>query len=564
MVKRKKIAAYFRRSTKSKGKQENSIERQQKALEHFLKAHSDEYELAEEMVFIEDGVSGDDSVNRPVFNRVLEIVQSSGCSFSAIFVSSVDRWGRFNALRCETYVWPLVENEIELCTPDKIYKWDESGSGLYYLIFSSFSYQNNEDKASKVVHGTAKKIENCDLQLHAAHGLKKREDGVKGLVIDKENSWVIKRIFSYFLQHESQNRVVNIMNRDKIPSPSGKTWSIQTIRNVLSNEKYAGFYVYGVKHRGKFFRLDGEGQPVKRKPKMRGRTVDAHKYKKEYRPDLIEPIIDRKTFEKVQLLLARRYIPYPSAKGVYRYTGIAICSECGLRMRTRKRKDGIRVWCCPSGVQRGCRTNEIKESLLDDATYQMFSKFFLSPNSKEMLMQELGLIREGSERTNKELEKLKKRYSEAQGRLTNFNSHLPDGFLKALEALSVEIEEKRAELQHQTSDVSLDEEAELLVRSIGEGITVPDRDEVLKREWLEKYVKQISVEYHHIQRGKKCFNVPKAAKYTFIHANTIHLGVTSPLVYQFPEQPLRKVKQKQGRIGARMYQRNQNKLVTSK
>ena len=57
----KRIAAYFRRSTED---QENSIERQRMSFETYLKNNS-EYEESPE-VFIEDGVSGDSSVDRPV------------------------------------------------------------------------------------------------------------------------------------------------------------------------------------------------------------------------------------------------------------------------------------------------------------------------------------------------------------------------------------------------------------------------------------------------------------------------------------------------------------------
>jgi DNA invertase Pin-like site-specific DNA recombinase len=157
---KKRIAAYFRRSTKDKS-QENSIERQQRALEHWLNSNSSEYELAGDAVFIEDGVSGDDSVNRPAFNRMLDLVKTGSCPFDSIFVSAVDRYGRFNALRCESYIYPLVENEIELVTPEKTYQWDEQGTGLHYLIFSSFSHQDNENRSAKTVQGIASKIANC-------------------------------------------------------------------------------------------------------------------------------------------------------------------------------------------------------------------------------------------------------------------------------------------------------------------------------------------------------------------------------------------------------------------
>ena len=532
----KKIAAYFRRSTKDSG-QENSIERQRKALDNFLKSHSEDYELADEYIFVEDGRSGDDSVNRPVFNSLMDLVKSGECPFQAIFVSSPDRWGRFNPLRCETYVWPLVENEIVLATSDKIYHWEESGAGLYYLIFSSFSHQNNEDKSSKVINGLARKVEDCSFQLAPPYGMKKKSNAV-GLVPDK-NSWIVKRIFDYFQQYKSTCRVTRIINRDGIVSPKGTSWSHQAVKRVLQNGKYAGFYEFGRKQKGKFYSLNAEGKPEKRKPKVRGKVLDSQEYKKEYRPDLIEPIVTKQTFGKVQLMLAGRYKSWGKAKGKYRYSGLLICAHCNKKMRTRKRGDGIRVYCCGSGRVRGCHGNHIKESIIDEQTYSTLQKYFMNPDSKELLMMELGMIRETKEKTNKELQALKARYKNAQERLNNFNSHLPKGFSEALEALSKEIEAKKEELEYKTTDIEIEEEADLMIRSIGDGIAKLDRDTILGIDWLQKYVESITIEFKHTRRGRKEFSTPIVAKYNLLQPKVHSVLRTYPITTIFPDIPLR-------------------------
>ena len=80
-----------------------------------------------------------------------------------------------------------------LATSDKIYHRKESGAGLYYLISSSFSHQNNGDKSSKVIHRFARKADDCSFQLAAPSGMKK--SNAVGLVPDK-NSWIVKCIIN--------------------------------------------------------------------------------------------------------------------------------------------------------------------------------------------------------------------------------------------------------------------------------------------------------------------------------------------------------------------------------
>ena len=125
-------------------------------------------------------------------------------------------------------------------------------------------------------------------------------------------------------------------------------------------------------------------------------------------------------------------------------------------MRTRKRDDGIRVYCCGSGRVRGCHGNHIKESILAAQIYSTLQTYFMFPDSKDLLMMELGMIRETKE------------------------------------------------------------EANLMIRSIGDGITKLARETILGVDWLQKYVESISIEFTHTRRGRKEFSTPVVAKYSLL------------------------------------------------
>ena len=48
-------------------------------------------------------------------------------------------------------------------------------------------------------------------------------------------------------------------------------------------------------------------------------------------------------------------------------------------------------YCCGSGRVRGCHGNHMKKSIIDEQTYSTLQKYFMSPDSKELLMMELQL-----------------------------------------------------------------------------------------------------------------------------------------------------------------------------
>ena len=508
---KKRIAAYFRRSTKDKS-QENSIERQQRALEHWLNSNSSEYELAGDAVFIEDGVSGDDSVNRPAFNRMLDLVKTGSCPFDSIFVSAVDRYGRFNALRCESYIYPLVENEIELVTPEKTYQWNEQGTGLHYLIFSSFSHQDNENRSAKSVQGIASKIANCTMVLKPPFGMKKKED-VVGLEPD-ENAHIIRKIFNMYVEFRSGAKVTAELNRAGIKSPSGGAWQTNSVVYILKNGKYAGFYEHGRRRQGKFFYIDADGQAKKRPAKQKGKAEQVSNLsKKEYRPDLIEPVVTKLQYEQVQLIMQGNWKPYGSPKGRQKYSGLVRCSHCGSKMLSRKRAcDGKRTYSCRRGKIGGCNQNEIKEEVLDNQTTNILQRFILSSDSLPLLIGELSSIGTRQAEQKKELDELLNRYREGQKRLTNFSSHLSAEFHKSLEALSNEIQTKQRELEYEPAQSAIQSEAERLQEHIQDGYQRFCKDEELSGDFLQNYVSEISIEFLHVQRGKLMRCIPKSFK----------------------------------------------------
>jgi len=71
-------------------------------------------------------------------------------------------------------------------------------------------------------------------------------DEKKHLVINEREAEVLRTVFEWYGRGWSIVRIKRELDASRIPSPRGKRrWAFRTIRDILSNEKYAGASVYG-------------------------------------------------------------------------------------------------------------------------------------------------------------------------------------------------------------------------------------------------------------------------------------------------------------------------------
>ena len=414
---KKTIVAYFRRSTED---QENSIERQRVAFQTYIKSNQDVYECDPE-IFIEDGVSGDSSVDRPIQNKLLENIQDGKIKPEELFIADSSRWGRFSTHHKARFTLPLKVAGVMIRTPSTLINFNDPTSDLLYDVHQNLSYIENHERSHRVVAGTAALVHNKQLKLQECYGLKE-EDGK--LVEDPEPAKVVRFIFNKFLQYGSRNKVVGLLNNvEKIPSPANKTWTIQTVISILKNSKYSGHYVYGVRSMGKIHSMDGSTIPKQRKEIDKGKVTKNENYFSEYAPELVEPIIDLPTWGAVQLLLVRTARPKGRAKKK-RYSGIFRCS-CGCAMRGRTR-NGTTVYACKTGRASGCSGAEFLETEIEDSLREFIS-VVESDNAVDDLYHQHIQETATAEENKTELIKLLSQYQTAQKRLSDLDCLLPDG-----------------------------------------------------------------------------------------------------------------------------------------
>lgn len=143
-------------------------------------------------------------------------------------------------------------------------------------------------------------------------------------VIDEKEAPIIRYIFSAYVAGDKYGDIINECNRRGYKTKTGGEIRKNSIHDILSNKKYAGFYVYG-RTRG-----------PRNEPRNNHRqSDDAYEV-----AGGMPAIIDMETWRKAQDRLAERKRPRGSYSAKYDYllAGLIYCGGCGHRMEGTRYK----------------------------------------------------------------------------------------------------------------------------------------------------------------------------------------------------------------------------------
>lgn len=156
-------------------------------------------------------------------------------------------------------------------------------------------------------------------------GYTKDADG--NLIIDPEQTEIVKRIYREYLEGLSMDKISAGLERDGIlTGAEGKRWHTSTINTILRNEKYIGDAMLQKTYTTDFLN--------KTRVKNNGLVPQY------YVEDKHEAIIPKEIYLQVQEELVRRRVVKTSANGKKRsyscnhcFSQIVICGECGEMFR---------------------------------------------------------------------------------------------------------------------------------------------------------------------------------------------------------------------------------------
>ncbi len=199
-----------------------------------------------------------------------------------------------------------------------------------------------------------------------------KEDKNK-LVVDNYAKEIVIKIFNLYLDGNGYSTIANILNKEKIPSPSYYKylkgcklnvvsnkprdkikWSGNAIKTILKNEIYTGCLV-----QGKRTTVSYKNHKIIRKNKEKWiKTFNSH-----------EAIIDINIFNKVQQIINEKHHPVSKGK-VHLFSKKVYCNNCNSLMRKKKSSKYDYLVCsnsintCPN--KKGIRYDVLEKVICDE------------------------------------------------------------------------------------------------------------------------------------------------------------------------------------------------------
>ena len=253
LILQKRVAAYARVSSDSE-EQLNSVEAQKDYFEKLIKERP-EWIFAG--VYADEGISGTTLNKRVAFNKMIEDAMNG--EIDLIVTKSLSRFAR-NTVDALNVIRKLKSANVGVYfEKEDIDTLDAKGEFLITLM-SSLAEEESRSMSENVKWGHRKRFAEGKYSLPYARflGYKKGADGCPELV--EEEAKIIRIIYRLFFEGYSTTSIAKKLTNANILTPGKQTiWQRQTIKSILSNEKY-----YGAALLQKNYSADYRGRIMKR------------------------------------------------------------------------------------------------------------------------------------------------------------------------------------------------------------------------------------------------------------------------------------------------------------
>ena len=356
-----------------------SITSQRAILMDFITKHND-IEFCDE--YVDDGYSGT-NFNRPSFKRLIDDVRSG--KINCVIVKDLSRFGR-NYSEVGNYLevfFPMLNvrfmSIIDNCDS---YLKPESVSNIIIPVKNIMNESYSRDISLKVKSAfEARKRNGLFVGTYATFGYLKDPQNHNKLIVDEEAKPIVQRIFNDYINGMSKVKIAKQLNEEGIPSPAlykssqgitkyikeygAKTgWKDSSIRRILTNPLYTGTLVQKFREK-----INYKIQKFRKVEKDRQIRVE----------NVVEPIIDKATFDMAQSLIERDTRVCFENKSVDLLSGFLHCADCKHGMSKKKRSKGnskteyIEYYNCSTYKNCGksvCSAHNIRKDKLEETVFE--------------------------------------------------------------------------------------------------------------------------------------------------------------------------------------------------
>lgn len=267
-----------------------------------------------------------DKYKRKSKTKYIYITSEREPLFDEIWIKNTSRFAR-NTLSFEI-IQALREKHVNIYFIEQSINTKEISQDFMLKLFQLFDEQDSKDKSIKVKTGIKSGIKRGII--HTSGKLY----GYNYIVLENrleivpEEAEIIKKIFELYSNNHGIRKILQYLSSNNIHTRKGKDFVNNTIRNILSNEKYAG-----LNNRGKYD--TGIVLMKNSYPKVKN-EYDIQDTGK------IPPIIDKELFFKCRDILYSKinYINQKGLnKGISEYAGLIYCDKCGSLYYSNRDRD---------------------------------------------------------------------------------------------------------------------------------------------------------------------------------------------------------------------------------
>ena len=357
-----KVGAYIRLSRDDKYSESDSIENQKRVIEQYIKEH-DDFEIVD--YYIDNGFSGA-NFDRPEFVQLCFDIAKK--KINCVIVKDLSRFGRDSGW-CKVYLSETF-NEYNIrfiSINDKLDNYenpnftDDLEFSLLNLVYEQYAVDISQ-KVSAVKHMQQEKGD--FIGVTAPYGYLKDPKDCHKFIVDKYAANIIRRIFDMTLECKSRNEISDVLNKEKILTPSkyksdvtgvtskntitSNKWNSEMISKILKNETYIGTLI-----QGKF------KKPIRKQKRMIKTDKEEWKIVENHH----EGIIDKDKFNAVQNIINFSHIVQDEDELLISKLK---CEHCHSGFY-RKKSKGYYYYICKSKYRKlGCDLSPIRKDILEN------------------------------------------------------------------------------------------------------------------------------------------------------------------------------------------------------
>lgn len=417
--------------------------------------------------YIDEGISGKSVNKRDAFLKMVEDAKND--KFDLILTKSVPRFAR-NTLDSIKYTQELLKYSVGIYFLNDSINTFLPDSEFRLTLMASIAQDDLRKLSENVKFGLKQSIKRgVVLGSNNIYGYIKNKGTLE--IVEKE-AIVVRKMFTLYDSYNSLKKTSIVLEKLGYFNRKGKPFDTTTIRRILMNPKYKGYYCGN-----KTTVLDYKSGITKKVPRDKWLIYKDN--------EKIPPIVEEELWNRVNSELEKKQIGYQNKQRLvvrsnYAYSGKLICKEHNIaytRSGIKKgRMNDYRYWSCrlyKRGVKY-CDSPLLKESELDILFKNIITKFLKNKDQiKKELLDRVKLHNIDINLTQK-IASLNKKITELEAKkeklleLVTNNYIANQEFSKKNEAINIEINNIKKELKDIESDKKYNGNTEKKLENIKE------------------------------------------------------------------------------------------------